>query len=75
MSVSVEPGSAFHAGTPRELFKGVYDLRSNSGMTYDVDPKSNRFLMIRVGEDATSPTQVRVVVNWFDELRRAVPGN
>ena len=75
MSVAVEPGSAFHAGTPKELFKGLYDLRSNSGVTYDVDPKSNRFLMIRVGEDATAPAQVRVVVNWFDELRRAVPGN
>ena len=75
MRVAVEPGSAFRAGTPKELFKGVYDLRSNSGVTYDVDPKSNRFLMIRVGEDATAPAQVRVVVNWFDELRRAVPGN
>ena len=75
MRVAVEPGSAFDAGTPQELFKGVYDLRSNSGVTYDVDPKSNRFLMIRVGEDAAAPAQVRVVVNWFDELRRAVPGN
>ena len=75
MSVPVETGAAFHAGTPKELFKGVYDLRSNSGVTFDVDPKTNRFLMIRLGDDVISPTQVRVVVNWFEELRRAVPGN
>ncbi|HEU5239637.1 MAG TPA: protein kinase, partial [Pyrinomonadaceae bacterium] len=75
MSVSVEPGATLHAGTPKELFKGVYDLRSNSGVTYDVDPKTNRFLMIRPADDATAPTQIRVVVNWFEELRRAVPVN
>ena len=75
MSVPVETGAAFHAGTPKELFKGVYDLRSNSGVTFDVDPKTNRFLMIRLGDGVISPTQIRVVVNWFEELRRAVSGN
>ena len=75
MSVPVAPGPALHAGTPKELFQDVYDLRSTSGVTYDVDPKSGRFLMIRHSDDLSAPAQVRVVVNWFEELRRAVPGN
>ncbi len=73
MSVSIETIPAFHAGTPKQLFKGVYDLRSNSGVTYDVDPKNVRFLMIRPAEDTGAPTTVRVVLNWFEELRRVVP--
>jgi len=70
MSVAVETRPAFQAGTPKRLFKGVYNLRSNSGVTYDVDPKGGRFLMIRPVADSETPAQVRIVVSWFDELRR-----
>src|SRR5258705_616897 len=73
MSVSIETIPAFHAGTPKQLFKGVYDLRSNSGVTYDVAPKNVRFLMIRPAEDTGTPTTVPFVLNWFEQLRRAVP--
>jgi serine/threonine-protein kinase len=72
MSVAVETQPTFHSDKPRELFKGIYDLRSNSGMSYDVDPKGGRFLMIRMAEESNPLTQVRVVLNWFDELRRIV---
>jgi eukaryotic-like serine/threonine-protein kinase len=72
MSVAVETRTAFQAGTPRRLFNGIYNLRSNSGVSYDVDPKGGRFLMIRPAEDITAP-QVRVVVNWDHELRRIAP--
>jgi hypothetical protein len=73
MSVAVEFGPTLHAGAPKELFKGVYDLRSNSGVTYDVDPKHSRFLMIRRSDDINAPSQARVVLNWFNELRRIAP--
>jgi serine/threonine-protein kinase len=72
MAVSVDK-AAFHAGTPKNLFSGVFDLRSNSGVTYDVDPRGGRFLMIRPVEDTGSRARVRMVMNWFDELRRVVP--
>ena len=75
MSVAVDTRSTFQNGTPKTLFNGVYDLRSNSGVSYDVDPKSNRFLMLRLAENANSTAQVRIVLNWFDELRRLVPTN
>ncbi len=72
--VQVETGSSFHASTPGGLFNEVYDLRSNSGETYDVDPRGGRFLMIRPAKEDAS-TQIRIVVNWFEELRRLVPAN
>ena len=52
-------------GTPKELFKGVYDLRSNSGVTCDVDPKGGRFLMIR-SIDTPVPSPVRVCDTRLD---------
>jgi serine/threonine-protein kinase len=73
MSVAVETRPAFQAGTPKTLFNGTYNLRSNSGVSYDVDPKGGRFLMIRPAEYSTTPAQVRVVVNWFEDLRRLAP--
>jgi len=73
MSVTCETSPAFHAGAPKELFKGIFDLRSNSGVTYDIDPKSGRFLMIRPAQETSAATQMRMVLNWFEELRRALP--
>ena len=72
MSVAVETGQAFQAGKPVSLFGGIFDLRTNSGITYDVDPKKNRFLMIRPAEESSAPS-VMIVLNWFEELRRVGP--
>lgn len=73
MSVAVEARPSFQAGTPQNLFSGIYNLRSTSGVSYDVGPKGGRFLMIRPVGDITAPAQVRFVLNWFDELRRVAP--
>jgi len=72
MNVTVNPTPAFAAGKPVNLFNGIFDLRTSSGVSYDVDPKSDRFLMIRGAEESTAPS-VMIVLNWFDELRRVVP--
>jgi serine/threonine-protein kinase len=73
MMAPIERGSAFHAGTPRLLFEGVYNLRSDSLRSYDVDTATGRFLMIRPIEEGQPPASIRVTLNWFDELRRLVP--
>jgi serine/threonine-protein kinase len=72
MSVAISTRPSFQAGTPTNLFGGIFDLRTNTGITYDVDPKGNRFLMIRPAEESTAPS-VMIVVNWFEELRRLAP--
>jgi hypothetical protein len=55
------------------LFEGDY-LASTfplTGATYDVTADGQRFLMVK--EEPPSPTQINVVVNWFEKLKRLVP--
>jgi hypothetical protein len=40
-----------------------------------VSPDGRRFLMVKEAERSGAPTQINVVVNWFEELRRRVPAN
>jgi len=46
---------------------------SVSGRTYDVSHDGRRFLMVKGPANQASP-QIVIVQNWFDELRRLVPG-
>lgn len=46
------------------------------GRTYDVSPDGRRFLMIKQGDSGSqtsTPPQIVVVQNWFEELRRLAP--
>jgi serine/threonine-protein kinase len=74
MAVAVTTAPSFTAAKPVPLFEGDY-LSSPfpaTGVTYDtVD--GQRFLMVKEAEQLTSVTQINVVVNWFEELRRLVP--
>lgn len=45
MTVPIQPGSGFAAGTPQVVFKGAC-LAPQAGRTYDVSPDGQRFLMI-----------------------------
>jgi hypothetical protein len=69
MSVAVASQGALDPKAPTEVFDGVYDFRSESGVSYAVDPKGGRFLMIRPSDESATSSMV-VVLNWFDELRR-----
>ena len=55
-------------GKPETLFEGGFDFTQDRN--WDVGA-GDRFLMVR-GE-AGSGTSLRVVFNWFDELRRGTP--
>jgi serine/threonine-protein kinase len=65
MAVEVETEPNFKAGSPKELFSGVY------GRGYDVAP-DGRFVMITREEDDESSNLI-VVLNWFEELKKLVP--
>ncbi|MGH9257840.1 MAG: protein kinase domain-containing protein, partial [Vicinamibacterales bacterium] len=75
MAVRVEHGATFTASTPTTLFEGRYYMggAANVGRTYDVSPDGRRFLMMKA--DASTPASLVVVLNWFEELKRLVPGN
>ena len=72
MSVSVGTQAVLAPKAPVLVFDGVHDFRSDTGLSFAVDPKGDRFLMIRLsGENTTS--SIVVVLDWFQELRRLVP--
>jgi len=71
LSVPLRPGAAFQAGKPVVLFEGSFEhFTYHAG--YDISPDGRRFVMVQRDPDAP-PAQVRIVLNWFDELRRRVP--
>jgi serine/threonine-protein kinase len=74
MAVGITTQPGFAAGKPRQLFEGHYVRSSYSVPTYDVSPDGQRFLMVKpVEQDQGAPTQINVVLNWTEELKRLVP--
>jgi serine/threonine-protein kinase len=69
MAAAVDTRTTFEAKPPVVLFDGVYNLRTDTGVSYAVAPKGDRFLMIRLTQENTAST-LTVVTNWFAELRR-----
>ena len=69
--VPVETGSAFTHGKGQMIFSGaMLPAVSDSGQTYDIDPKSGRFLMLRPATEGAPTPDVHVIFNWFDELAK-----
>ena len=88
LSITTEPelqiGSPtllFNRGNPVASLDGQraavpYARRaSNWGPMYDVAPQGDRLLMVYQEEDPGTATEVHVVENWFEELKRLVPTN
>ena len=67
--VSLQP--TFKAGAPREMFRGPFI--NVPGYSEDVAP-DGRFLMLIPEYSETPVTQLHVIVNWAEELKRRVPG-
>jgi Tol biopolymer transport system component len=73
MAVDIATQPSFAAGTPRLLFEGQYVPAPGASPNYDVSPDGQRFLMLKPIEQAAGPTQINVVLNWFEELKQKVP--
>jgi Tol biopolymer transport system component len=74
MAVDISTQSGFVAGKSRMLFERRYERASFPSSNYDVSPDGQRFLMLKSVEQAeATPTQINVVLNWFEELKRRVP--
>jgi hypothetical protein len=67
MSVPFDPSTGA-VGTPKLLFRGPYSAGPMGFQTYDVTPDGRRFLLVKTASEA-APREVRVVRNWFEELR------
>jgi eukaryotic-like serine/threonine-protein kinase len=74
MAVDITTQPGFAAGKPRMLFEGQYVPTPATSPNYDVSPDGQRFLMLKPSESTeAAPTQINVVLNWFEELKRRVP--
>ena len=78
VSVSVQPGSTFVAGNPQLAVDLVSSNLANGalGLTFDIAPDGQRFLVIRQllrTEDGALAPQLKVVLNWGEELKRLAP--
>ena len=75
MTVPVEAEDTFQRGTPRRLFS-MAPYYQGANFNWDLSADGQRFLMVKrdvaTGEDASS-SEIIVVQNWIEELKRLVP--
>ena len=62
-------------GTPERLFDWQYFSLPPGRRYYDVSPNGQRFLMIDTADAGAESTEINVVQNWLQELKRLVPVN
>jgi serine/threonine-protein kinase len=74
LAVAIDPQGI--AGKAHVLFHGPYLKGANGWVrpNYDVSADGQRLLMLKpVGETQTPLTEINVVLNWAEELKRLVP--
>jgi hypothetical protein len=72
MAVETKTQPAFSAGNPKVLFEGQYVPAMQTMPNYDVSRDGQHLLMVK-SEQTEEATQINVVLNWFEELKRRVP--
>ena len=75
MAVDIQTQAAFRAGKPRLLFRVSPSLQAGGSFTFDVTPDGQRFLMVKLSELDLPATQLTIVQNWDEELKRLLPIN
>jgi serine/threonine-protein kinase len=74
--VDVKAGSGFTASKPRLLFEQPGYGGGGPIRTWDISPDGQRFLMVKLDERKPQPvTEMILVQNWFEELKRLVPAS
>ena len=72
VAVAVRTSPTFMPGQERILFEGNFvEEIGGRNQYYSVSPDGQSFLMVREGE-GTTPQSLRIVFNWFEDLRRLV---
>jgi serine/threonine-protein kinase len=71
MAVTIETEPGFRAGKPTLLFEGPFLYPDLRAAQYDIASDGQNFVMIQ--ELESGPTQIHIVLNWFEELKARVP--
>ena len=53
----------------RQYLAGTYDLSPN----FDIAPDGKSFVFVKADEEWGRATEIRLVLNWFEELKRLAP--
>jgi hypothetical protein len=73
MVVSVETAPKFRSGRPQALVEASLPIPLVSDFSFAIAPDGRRFLMIEdvvIPEQEKKPSEIIVVENWIEELRR-----
>ncbi len=70
MAVSFITEPELRVGSPKLLFEGKYFGGSLWGRNYDIAPDGTRFLMITDEGQIEKSTQINIILNWSEELKR-----
>jgi len=72
--VDVRIDGSFSASKPRLLFRGTGFILGMPNRTWDISLDGQRFLIVKEGERKPQPvTEMILVQNWLEELKRLVP--
>jgi Tol biopolymer transport system component/predicted Ser/Thr protein kinase len=72
MAMPITGTQTLTTGAPVILLKDYRGAALESGVTYDVSPDGKHILVTRPREGDGSPTQIDLVMNWFDEIEKTV---
>jgi len=70
MAVAVTTHPGFTASSPRLLFEGFYEIHPRREGIWDVSPDGQHFLMGKAVGRESQAVQLRVVLNFFTDIRR-----
>ncbi len=68
--VDVTYSPTFSTGPPTRLFTPELQMRTNTGILYDISKTDGRILMFTPESHRAAPAGIRVAVNWTRELQR-----
>jgi hypothetical protein len=71
MAVEIATSPTLTVGKPQRLFEKPYERSQAFWPNYGVTADGQRFVMVKRIDQGEAPAQINVVVNWFEELRRA----
>ncbi len=69
--VEVRIAPSFKMGSLRRLFEEKFAWGEIGA--HDITSDGKRFLIVKPSEKEQTPAQIRIVLNWFEELKRLVP--
>jgi hypothetical protein len=73
MVADIKTQPSFVAGKPRLLFEGDYEGALASRPNFDISQDGRRFLMLQPAARREAQAEMKILPNWFAEVRRRAP--